>query len=192
MRNSVRRTVKRSLRGMAAAAAGVLAACGAGMEIPLPGPFGGDGDAVARDRPSGTQDRPSAAPVGDPSEGPRIGELASRRGFDSGECGLFLWTRTADPALVFFADSSRQTAAIQLDGDEVALRRVEVTGSRDGEQYGVQVFASANGDVTTRLTIDESEPIENGALVRTANLRVTDARGWSTVLSVGGIAACQP
>lgn len=168
-------------------AAGLVSACAAGVDLPLPGPLGGNND-----REASAQSRPSAAPVGDPASGVRIGELASRRDFESGDCGLFLWTRSADPRLVFYADPARETAAIQLDGREVALRRLDVTGAPDGDQYGVQVFASASGEVTARLTINQSEPIENGAMVPSANLRVTDARGWSTVLAVGGLAACQP
>lgn len=132
---------------------------------------------------------PAAAVSGD--ENLRIGELAPRN-LGAGECGLFLWTRAASPMLVFFSNPTRGSGAIVVNGRELTLRRLDVRGGAGGERYGDQIFTTASGDIRVELTINESEPLENGVRVPSAALNVVDEAGWNTVLTVGGLAACQP
>jgi hypothetical protein len=157
----------------ALAAAGALAACGVGAAAPAPAPR----TAVAA----------SAVADGDLQL-----QALSPRELGRGECGLFLWTRTPDPQFIFFADPSAGRAAIALDGREVALRRLAVDASGAAGRPGAQAFATDSGDVSLRLTVQDTEAVENGYRVKSASLRVTRVDGWSGMVATAGLAACQP
>jgi hypothetical protein len=153
----------------AAALASALSSCAGG----------GDGPAA-----------PSPVPAAAAGDGLDLGTLAARD-LGSGQCGLFLWTRTQDPQLVFFSNPETGEAAVVVDGRERALRRLGVDGPTTGGR-GAQSFATATGDVSARLTIQETEPVQNGYRVASASLRVTVEDGWSGVIATAGLAACQP
>ncbi len=165
----------------ALAAAAALAACGSVPSIPWPG-----GD----DPPPASA--PEAAPAAASSDpgAPRLGVL-SPRSLARGECGLFLWTRAEPPELVFFSNPETGRAAIVVDGAERSLRRLSAEGSGAAGRPGAQTFATEAGDVSLRLTIQESEPVQSGYRVGAASLRVTKADGWSGVVAAAGLAACQ-
>ena len=110
----------------------------------------------------------------------------------SGQCGLFLWTRSTPPTFVFFADAATGAAAIVLDGRERALRRLSVDAPVAGGRPGTQTFSTDSGDVSLRLTVQETESVENGYRVPSASLRITEVDGWSGVVATAGLAACQP
>lgn len=140
---------------------------------------------------SGAQVSSSSGVSAEVGDDIRVGEL-SPRDLGSGECGLFLWRRAGEQSLVFAFNSSTERAAIVIDGAERALRRTEVVSSTSGAQFGEQVFATTGGEISVRLAIHERQDIADGARISRAVLRVADDRGWSAVIGVGGLAACQP
>jgi hypothetical protein len=153
-----------------------------------------DGEArPPRPGPAAAGSTAGSTTLGEPVE-LELGALGPRE-LASGQCGLFLWTRTASPTLVFFADPTTGRAAVTLDGRERALRRVgaeAATSAAAGGRPGAQTFATESGDLSVRLSVQGSEPVENGYRVTGASLRLTDADGWSGVVATAGLAACQP
>lgn len=121
----------------------------------------------------------------------RIGALGART-LPSGQCGLFLWTRAAEPELVFFVNPESGQAAVVLDGRERSLSRLAVEAPVTDGRAGAQTFASQSGDVSVRLTVLETEPVEGGYRVGSASLRFNDDKGWSSITPTVGLAACQP
>jgi hypothetical protein len=151
----------------AAAAALALAACASGQS-PEPAPSAG---------------APEAGDL-------RVGELGPRE-LSSGECGLFLWSRATPPELVFFANPETGEAAVVLDGRERTLKRLSVETPVPGGRPGSQTFASDSGDVSVRLTVLETEAVQDGYRVASASLRFSDDKGWSGVVPTAGLAACR-
>ncbi len=151
----------------AAVSALALAACAGGDASPDPASQGGGDDEL------------------------RVGVLGARD-LRGGECGLFLWNRATPPELVFFANPDSGEAAVVVDGRERALRRLEVEAPVDGGRPGSQTFATSSGDMSVRLTVLETEQVQDGYRVTSASLRFGDATGWSSVMPAGGLAACRP
>jgi hypothetical protein len=155
-----------------ACALAALAACG-GMPSPPP-----PRQAVATSAAAGGEEL-------------ALGELRPRE-LARGRCGLFLWTRAAPPTFVFFADAETGAAAIVIDGRERSLRRLSVGAPVAGGRPGAQTFSTESGDVSLRLTVQQTEPVEGGYRVAAASLRITKVDGWSGVVATAGLAACQP
>jgi hypothetical protein len=133
----------------------------------------------------------SAAASADADDALRVGAIDARD-LGSGECGLFLWNRATPPQLVFFANPDTGEAAIAVDGRERALKRLEVESPAAGGRPGSQTFATSSGDMSARLTVLETEQVQDGYRVGSASLRFSDAAGWSSVMPVAGLAACRP
>jgi hypothetical protein len=121
---------------------------------------------------------------------PRLGALSPRT-LAKGECGLFLWSRTDPPELVFFSNPKTGKAAIVLDDAERSLDRAPAEGAAGADQEGLQTFSTDAGDVSLRLTIKDTEPVQGGYRVSAASLSVTNTKGWSGIFAAAGLATCQ-
>lgn len=133
-----------------------------------------------------------------PATGPTIdGEPAAVRlaalpaqDLADGECGLFLWSASASPTFVFFANGATGQAEMNLGGTVRRLTLENVGGATFARQYEEQTFRGAGG-LTVRASVDVGEEIDGGVQVPAGALTVVDAAGWETVTPVTGVAACK-
>jgi len=109
----------------------------------------------------------------------------------AGQCALALWTRESPAKRVFMAFNRPAVARIQTGGrtQELALK------SRDGaETYGHstrETFQGGGAEVTTEIEIEPRGGLLSGAVVSSGTLEYKDPAGWSVVLPVAGLLACQ-
>lgn len=109
----------------------------------------------------------------------------------AGQCALALWTRASPAKRVFMAFNRPALARIQTGGRtlELALQ------SRDGaETYGHaarETFKAGGVEVTTEIEIEPRGGLLSGAVVSSGTLEYKDPAGWSVVLPVAGLLACQ-
>lgn len=118
----------------------------------------------------------------------RIGTLPAQR-LDPGACGLFLYLRRSPPRLIFFGEGG--DARMQIDGKVVSLSRLRADGASFAGLYADQTFATDDYTIEIQVEMEQRPDIVGGVVVPRGRLRFQDAAGWSFVLPVGGIAACQ-
>lgn len=145
-----------------------------------------DGDGAA---PQAQNSSPVSALSGDQPD-TRIGEL-SPRVLQDGACGLFLWSREAQPKLVFFADDQGGKPAMHLDGQEASLTRTMASGAVFVGQYTVQAFQVADMHINLTFSVSEERPISRGLAVPQGVLKLKQTNGWEAVVPVAGLLACR-
>ncbi len=121
----------------------------------------------------------------------RIGELAPQR-LPPGRCGLFLWSRSEQPAFILYATDTPARALMVLEGREQALMRTTIGGERILGHFERQTFANGEVSFEVDLTYDRERPIQDGAIIKLGVMRTRDAAGVETILPVGGMIGCQP
>lgn len=109
----------------------------------------------------------------------------------SGQCALVLWTRTAPARRVFMAVSEPAGAKVQSGGRTVDLARSGASGEAVYGHFPEETFAGGGWEVKATVGFDTKGALVGGALVPSGSLEVRDARGWTTVLPVAGMVACQ-
>ena len=107
----------------------------------------------------------------------------------AGECGLFLWTNSSEPRLVF-ASFSGGAARMRVNGQDVSLARNAAEGSEVLGQFESQNFYSPEMNVALSMEVERRPNVVDGAVVPSATLRVTETSGWETVIPVGGLIGC--
>lgn len=116
-----------------------------------------------------------------------VGALPSQE-LNAGQCGVFLWSRRAEPEFVFFSRLEGGTALMNINGALVAFQRTEsVTG---GEGETTQVFRSPGG-VSINLSMQTGEQMQGGVRVPAASIRLTKKDGWDLVIPAAGLTACE-
>lgn len=108
-----------------------------------------------------------------------------------GRCGMFLWTRAAQPVLVFAAFANPTEARARTNGRNRYLRR---TGFGKEMVYGIferQTFADGQITFDIDVQFDGERQMRNGAVVKEGVIRTRDANNWTSVTPVGGMVACK-
>ncbi|MCH8686337.1 hypothetical protein [Pedomonas mirosovicensis] len=120
----------------------------------------------------------------------RIGTLPPQD-LSAGTCGLFLWARSAERNMIFYATDRTATAQMMVDGKPVSLPRSLAEGDLVFGHYTTQEFAQ--GDLRVRAVIapQPNSGIIGGAVVRRGMLNVSDGTGPDLVLPVAGLIACK-
>lgn len=109
----------------------------------------------------------------------------------AGRCGMFLWTRAAQPVLVFAAFANPTEARARTNGRNRYLRR---TGFGKEMVYGIferQTFADGQLTFDIDVQFDGERQMRNGAVVKEGVIRARDANNWMSVTPVGGMVACK-
>lgn len=170
-------TMKRFLRPIALGAA-VLAVSGcvagpplAAALVAVPEPTSGATSAAAKD---GTPD---------------VGTLAPRK-LAAGECGMFLWARTADRNLVFF-NTRGGAGQMVLGGREVKVERASADGAEVLGQFENQTFKYDRLSIELRIQFEHRPGLARGAIIPQGALRLKRDDGWEYILPVGGLVGCE-
>jgi hypothetical protein len=108
-----------------------------------------------------------------------------------GKCGLFLWTRTADPQFVFVAFDTPAEARMRVSGRNVTFERVAFDGLPRAGHFERQTFQAGDLSIEAEIDWDDVRPVRDGALVRQGTVRLRAASGWETLMPVAGLSACQ-
>lgn len=120
----------------------------------------------------------------------RIGELPAQR-LTSGDCGIFLWSRTPERRLLFFAKSRDGVSRMMIDGREQDIPRTAFGGDNVMGQSAQQTYTWRDIRVDVAVTFDRRPGFERGAVVPQGTLTVTNRDGWDYVMPVGGLIACE-
>jgi hypothetical protein len=129
---------------------------------------------------------PAAAPVAVTTVD--VGTLPPQE-LAAGQCGLFLWTNSSDPRLVFVSLSGGD-ARMVVDGEQLALARNAAEGQEYLGQFESQNFYSLEMNVALTIEVERRPNLVDGAVIPSATLRVTESNGWDTVIPVGGLIGC--
>jgi len=144
----------------------------------------------AEPEPEAETSADEAAGAGGPTEGVEIGTLSAQE-LRPGECGLFLWTKTRPPQLVFFSPASDRPARMVIDAREVKLTRRSVEGAEFYRHFETEAYESEDRSLSVRLTVQKGAEMVDGALVPQGAMRVRKTDGWEVVAPVGGMVACE-
>ena len=123
------------------------------------------------------------------NETPKTGLPAQK--LDPGACGLFLWERRESPDFVFFSKGASEEALIWYEGETHSLTRMGVSGDVFGQFLTEQTYTMSGGRVV-QLTMTPGDLLVGGQRVPEASMKVVDSEGWSTLIPVAGVTACQP
>lgn len=110
---------------------------------------------------------------------------------ESGECGLFIWNRTAPDQFIFFARSQTGRATFKLGGETVTGTQIINRGSIFGEFMTEQGYA-APGEAQVLLNVRPGQMLQGGQRIEGGRMTITTAEGWRTVIPVLGVRACKP
>ncbi len=182
------REVVTAMRALAMASIALTtAACVGGV------PFIGNEETVAQD----AETRPASFDPDVPDD-VQLTELAQRR-LAENECGLFLWSRTPEPQLVFYSRNDSGVAQVNIAGEEMNLPRYQTGGNRFAGQFTEQMFRSEDGRIDVALIVERGETLaDDGGSSRPAvrvpngTLRLSRTDGWETVVGVAGLVGCRP
>jgi len=119
-----------------------------------------------------------------------LGELQPQR-LRSGECGMFLWSRTADRKLVMFSKSDDGGAIVMLSGREQNVPRVSNEGKNVLGYSAQQSYVWRGLFLQVSIDMDQRPEIGRGAVIPTGTISISRRDGWEYVLPVGGIIACE-
>ncbi len=108
-----------------------------------------------------------------------------------GQCALVLWTRTAPARRVFMALNDPAGALVQVGGKTVTLARTAWDGAAVFSHYPHQTFSGDGWTLKIDVEFDTRSGLVGGAVAPSGSLELSDAKGWSTVLPVAGMVACQ-
>ncbi len=109
-----------------------------------------------------------------------------------GMCGLFLWARASlNPVLIAAAFDTTGEMVMRINGRERRLQRTAFEGANQFGHFAKTTYEDRNAHIELEVSFDTSRPIQDGAMVERAVLRVRDDEDWESVIPVGGMAACQ-
>jgi len=164
---------------------------GAGCTLVLLSACGGsDLDRVQRALEQQSRSQQTAAPQTAAPDETRIGTLAPRQ-LTAGTCGLFLWVRSSQRKLIFFAEATPGAGSMMFDNAPIQLTRTLADGASAFGHFARQEFVADGLDVRLDLTLDAREGMTDGVAVPQGSMRVEQSDGWQIVLPVGGLIACQ-
>jgi hypothetical protein len=109
-----------------------------------------------------------------------------------GECGLFLWEKSAPRRFVFFTRASSADALVLLDGEARNLLATEAAGNVFGQFLTETRYSDRSRGISVSLKIQPGEVLEGGQRVDDGFLLSKNAEGWETILPITGVRACMP
>lgn len=154
-----------------AAAASALSACAT------------DGAAPAVSR------APSAAALNASDTTREIGTLPPRK-LAAGECGMFLWAKSAERNLVFF-NARGGDGQMVLGGREAKLARIAADGAEVLGQFENQTFRYGALSIELQIQFERRPGLARGAVIPQGALRLKRDDGWEYILPVGGLVGCE-
>jgi len=109
----------------------------------------------------------------------------------AGECGLFLWSKGTRPVFFLVAYDAPAIVYVRDNGRPRRFNRSRFGGELVSGFFERQTFV--DGDITLQLEIefDEQRQIADGALIKQGVVRVTDKKGWRSIVPVTGIVGCK-
>ena len=108
----------------------------------------------------------------------------------SGECGLFLWSKTDVSKFIFFSKALTGTAVFAQGELPIELTQSTAGGDIFGQFNTRMEFVSDDNRVLL-LTVVPGEMLDGGQRLETGLISLTDKEGWQTKLPVLGVRACQ-
>ncbi|MEZ5995728.1 MAG: hypothetical protein R3C25_08230 [Hyphomonadaceae bacterium] len=110
----------------------------------------------------------------------------------AGQCGLFLWTPSAqEPTLVAAAFNTPSEARIRVEGRTRTLPRLTAEGQLNHGHFERQSFSDGQITLVLDVQFDRNRELRDGAALEGGSLRIRDGQGWEAVMPVGGMVACQ-
>lgn len=104
---------------------------------------------------------------------------------------MLLFRRQAGGRPVFFSRGLEEQARMVIDGEQVELSRVSVSGPSFAGLHARQTHSYGSYSIEVDVRIEQTPRVLDGAEIRQGRLRVRDASGWSFVMPVAGLVACQ-
>jgi hypothetical protein len=109
-----------------------------------------------------------------------------------GRCGLFLWSKDAQPILVLVALANPVEARVRTNGRNRYLRRISFGKELVYGHFERQVFTDGRLNFEVDIQFDVDRELRNGAVVKAGVIRTSDTRtNWQSITPVGGLVACQ-
>ncbi len=108
----------------------------------------------------------------------------------AGECGLFVWTASAQKRFVLFSQSQEGTGVWVSESGEENLTIDQQEGTSAHSQRPKIEFRTPRQE---RLELDlrQSQAITDGMRYKSGTLTLTSLEGWEKVTPVVGLSACQ-
>ncbi|WP_300381611.1 hypothetical protein [Henriciella sp.] len=110
---------------------------------------------------------------------------------ESGQCGLFIWNKTAPDQFIFFARSQTGQATFKVGGETVTGTQIINRGSIFGEFMTEQGYTAPDGAQVV-LNVRPGQVLQGGQRIEGGRMTITTTEGWRTVIPVLGVRACQP
>ena len=137
---------------------------------------------------SAPQQKVSVTPA---PEAPEPGNLPAQT-LEPSECGLFLWTQGTPRRFIFFSRAASGQAIAMLEvGKQEQLTLAAQRGDLFG-QFMTEMDYAMSGDGAVFLHLTPGESVEGGQKISSGRIELLDAGGWSTIIPVVGVRACQP
>lgn len=111
---------------------------------------------------------------------------------EAGECGLFLWSQTEITRLVFFARAGENAASAFVEGEAMPLVLTRAGGNIFGQFLTDLTYSIEGTSTAVSVTYAAGEELEGGARISSGRISYIDGEGWTRVLPVLGVRACQP
>lgn len=109
-----------------------------------------------------------------------------------GECGLFLWSQTDISKFVFFTKSAQPMALLLLEDRPVNVTLDEAGGDIFGQFLTDLAYIVPQTGQRVSISYAAGEELVGGARVSAGRITYQDSEGWTRVLPVLGVRACQP
>jgi len=109
---------------------------------------------------------------------------------DSGECGLFLWSKTDVSKFIFFSKALTETAVFAQGELPITLTQTTAGGDIFG-QFNTRMEYISDDKRVLSLTLQPGEILQGGQRLENGLINLTDKEGWQTKLPVLGVRACQ-
>lgn len=110
---------------------------------------------------------------------------------ESGECALFLWSKTDPDRFIFFQKAQSGEALMKIGAETARVSQTANRGEIFGQFMTEQGFAAPGGEQVL-LHFEPGEPLEGGQRIASGQLSITSPEGWRTLVPVLGVRACQP
>lgn len=118
-----------------------------------------------------------------------IGTLTPRK-LAAGECGMFLWAKTAERNLVFF-NTRGGDGQMMLSGRETKLTRIAADGAEVLGQFETQTFKHEDMSIELQIQFEQRPGLARGAVIPQGALRLKRDDGWELFVPVGGLVGCE-
>lgn len=118
-----------------------------------------------------------------------LGELPPQK-LARGQCALVLWSKELRARRIVMALNAPALARIQVGGRTLELPRTALDGPEVFGHPARQTFAAAGRTLTLEIEVAEGRDLPGGVVVTGGAVDYRDPSGWSTLIPVGGLIAC--